>query len=371
MITLPLLIYDLSHSAFSMSTMRAIDILPTIFIGILAGVFVDRFSRKKIMSFSTIVQIISLSIIIILIIINSIQVWHLYLLGFVLSSAGNIFWICQNSILPQIVNRDQLTNANAKITFSNTLLNTIGPGIAGLIIGVYSYQVSFTVFLICLLFLFILIQLQKIPNVLVQKSKRGSVWSEMKEGIIALFNNKILLTPTLVILVKNIANSLIIGVLVFYAIDDLKASKEEVGYIYSLGGLGGIVGSLLILKFIKQFGRGKVFVYSILIDLIGMICLIFSDTWWLVGISFFIRLFGGTMSNIVYITIRQEFTPQHLLGRISGTSSMMMKITFPIGLFLSGLWVEFLSIKGLFIVSTFLLLILFILIRKHPFACVE
>lgn len=371
MIALPLLIYDLSYSALSMSTMRAIDIFPTVFIGILAGVFVDRFSRKKIMSFSTIVQIISLSMIIFLIIINSIQVWHLYLLGFILSSAGNTFWICQNSIIPQIVNREQLTNANAKITLSNTLINTVGPGIAGLIIGIYSYQVSFTVFLFCLLLLFIMIQLQKIPNVLVQNNKSASVWADMKDGIIALFKNKVLLTPTLVILVKNVANSLIIGVLVFYAIDDLKASKAEVGYIYSLGGLGGIVGSLLILRFKKRFGRGKIFKYSILIDILGMICLIFSNTWWLVGISFFIRLFGGTMSNIVYTTIRQEFTPHHLLGRVSGTSSMMMKITFPLGLFLSGLWAEFFSIKGLFIVSTFLLLILFILIRKHPFANIE
>ncbi|USK57817.1 hypothetical protein LIS82_26710 (plasmid) [Cytobacillus solani] len=74
------------------------------------------------------------------------------------------------------------------------------------------------------------------------------------------------------------------------------------------------------------------------------------------------------MSNIVYTTIRHEFTPNHLLGRVVGTSSMLMKITFPIELFISGMWAEYFPIKGLFILSTMIFISLFLLIRKHPFS---
>ena len=355
MIALPLLIYDISHSAFAMSTMRAVDILPSIFIGVIVGVFVDRINKKFILFISVIIQFVSISAIVFLISINSIQIWHLYLLGFLLSAAGNSFWTCQNSVVPQIVPRERLTEVNAKFTLLNTVINTIGPGIAGVIIATFSYKHSFSFFSLCLLILLVVTFFIKLPEIELPNND-SSFWESMKEGINTLVKNRILLIPTIVILLKNLANSLIIGVLIFYLIDTLKASDQQIGYIYSLGGIGGIIGSMVITQAKRKLGRGKLFIWSILIDIIGMIGLLFATTWWMVGLAFLVRLFGGTISNIIYSTIRQEFTPPHLLGRIVGTSSMLMKITFPLGLFLSGLWAEFFSIKSLFLSSTILLI---------------
>jgi MFS family permease len=107
--------------------------------------------------------------------------------------------------------------------------------------------------------------------------------------------------------------------------------------------------------------------YSILIDLIGMLLVTLSVNWWMMALSFFIRTAGVTMSNIVYSTIRQEVTPNHLLGRVAGTSSLLIKLTMPLGLLASGLWAEFLPIRYLFIFSTIIIAILYLVLRKHPF----
>jgi MFS family permease len=368
MIALPLLIYELTQSAIAMSTMRTIDVVPNIFIGLIAGVLIDRFSRKLILSLSAIIQIIALAIIIYLLLVKNIHIWHLYLLGFVLSAAGNTFWNCQNAMIPQIVCKDHLTEANAKFTFMNTLINTIGPGIAGFIIAAYSYEISFSIFLICLLALLLFSLFIQLPsNTLENISKNFSFWNDTKEGLITLFQNKALLVPTIVVLVKNLSNSLIIGILVFYLVNDLNTTEQQIGYIYSIGGIGGLIGSLVITRGKKVFGHDKIFVWAILIDIIGIIGLLYSNSWWLVGISFSIRLFGGTMSNIVYATFRQETTPSHLLGRVIGTTSMIMRLTFPLGLLLSGLWAEFFSVKSLFLCSILILTLLYFLIRKYPF----
>lgn len=66
-IALPLLIYELSKSALAMSMMRAVDFLPNIFIGMLAGVMVDRFNRKSIMKYAVLLQIVALTGIVLLI----------------------------------------------------------------------------------------------------------------------------------------------------------------------------------------------------------------------------------------------------------------------------------------------------------------
>ncbi|MDR6225174.1 MFS transporter [Desmospora profundinema] len=372
LIALPLLIYDMTQSALAMSTMRAIDFFPNIFIGMIAGVIVDRYHRKWVMSMTTLVRIITLGGIIYLLYVEHIELWHLYILGFILSAAGYTFGNSHHSVLPQIISKQQLTAANAKLSFVDTLINMIGPGIAGFLIAIYSYQVSFTVFLVCLCLVFLFVQLTHIPAP-DTRSKQGqtSLWMEMKEGIDALWVNKMLLTPTIVVLFINLASSLVIGVLIFYAADWLHASEKQIGLMYSMGAVGGLLGSLCIPVLRKRYGRGQIYVWCLFLEGISYVVLVLSQTWWMVGISLLIRVFSITMSNIVYFTIRQELTPNHLLGRVAGTSSMLMKLALPLGLFLSGIWAEFLPIKLLFVTSMSMVFLMFLFLRRHPFAAFQ
>jgi MFS family permease len=356
-IALPLLIYDLSKSALAMSTMRAIDFFPNIILGMLIGVMVDRFSRKHIMLLTSVVQMIILGLMIFLIFVESIQVWHLYIMGFILSSAGYAFGNSQHSIIPQMVSKDQLTLANAKLSFVDTLISMIGPGIAGFLIALYSYELSLSIYLFCLILLFFFIQFLNIPPSEIKRAKNTTIWYDMKEGIDELLQNKLLLTPTLIVFFNNFASSLVLGVLVFYAADILHATEKQIGLMFSMGAIGGLLGSMVVNRLKKKFGRGKCFVWSLFFAAIAWTLLFFSYSWWLVGLAILIRTFGVTISNIVYFTFRQEFTPNHLLGRVAGTSSMIMKLSVPLGFFVAGIWAEFFPVQGLFIISTVMVLI--------------
>src|SRR5699024_9688720 len=84
-IAIPLLIYEISQSALAMSTMRAIEFLPNIFIGMLAGVLVDHFNRKRMMQWTSFIQIISVSGLVILLITNQLGLCHLFFLEVILS----------------------------------------------------------------------------------------------------------------------------------------------------------------------------------------------------------------------------------------------------------------------------------------------
>ncbi len=58
-LAVPLLIYSMTESALAMSTMRAIDFFPNIFLGIIAGVLVDRVNRKTMMRWTSLISIIA------------------------------------------------------------------------------------------------------------------------------------------------------------------------------------------------------------------------------------------------------------------------------------------------------------------------
>lgn len=365
-IAIPLLIYDLSRSALSMSIMRAIEFFPNIILGLIAGVLVDRMNRKRMMVWTSFIQALSMFVVILLMNTNQIEIWHLYMVGFVLSSAGYTFGNANHSVIPQIVSKDQLTSANAKMSLVDTLIRMVGPGIAGMLIAVFSYGSTFIIYFFCLILLLICIQFIKVPSL--NKNKGSAfIWADLKEGIDELFRNKILLTPTITILFINFASSLVIGVLVFFAADELGATSQQIGFMFTISAIGGVIGAAVIGKIRKRFGRGVIYTYSLLFDVMAMLMLIFAQTWWTIGISLSIRTFSTTLSNIVYFTIRQEFTPNHLLGRVAGTSSMLMKLTLPLGLFLSGLWAEWLPIRILFLISMCIFSLLFIRLLFHPF----
>lgn len=366
-IAIPLLIYEISQSALAMSMMRAIEFFPNILIGIIAGVFVDRFNRKRMMLWTSFIQVVSMVSIVLLLFTKNIEVWHLYILGFIISSSGYTFGNAHHSVLPQIVTKEQLTSANAKLSFVSTLIQMVGPGLAGTLLVVFSYTATLSVYTLCLLFLFICLLFFQPPVTAQKGNSKNSFFMDIKEGIDELIHNKTLLTPTITVLFGNFSASLVIGVLIFYVKDKLGASSSEVGLMYSISAIGGLLGATLISRIRKRFGRGNIYTSCLLVEVISMCCMIFASNWWTIGIALAIRTCATTISNIVYFTIRQEYTPNHLLGRVAGTSSMLMKLTVPLGLFIAGLWAEWFPIPFLFAISTFIYLILFIRLYLHPF----
>ncbi|MUG67802.1 MFS transporter [Paenibacillus campinasensis] len=372
LVALPLLIYDMTRSALAMSMMRAIDFFPNIMIGMVAGVIVDRFSRKRVMSISVLLRLFTLAGIMFLLYANRLELWHLYVLGFVLSAAGYTFGNSHHSVLPLLVDKKQLTAANAQLTFVDTLIMMVGPGVAGVLIAAFSYEVSLGIFLACIVLLWICVSLTRIPETASRATgAKFSVWKEMKEGIDALLDNKVLLTPTLAVLFNNFSASLTSGVLMFFAVDVLHATDQQVGLMIGMGAAGGMVGSVCIPWLRKRYGRGRLYVGCVLTEVLGFLLLVFAHAWWVIGFGLFIRTFAITMSNVVYFTIRQEFTPNHLLGRVAGTSSMLMKLALPLGLFISGIWAEYLPIPLLFLMSAVLTFMMFLILRKHSFANVQ
>ena len=370
-IAIPLLIYDLSRSALAMSTMRAIEFFPNIFIGMLAGVFVDRLNRKRMMQWTSLIQVMSMVGMIMLLFSGQLALWHLYILGFLLSSAGYTFGNAHHAVLPQVVTKEQLTSANAKLSFVGTFIQTIGPGLAGALLVAFSYTSTLAVYMLCLFISFICVSLFQPPATVRMEHKKTTVVQDIKEGVDELFRNKTLLTPTFTILFMNFASSLVIGVLIFYVTDQLGATAAQVGLMYTISAIGGIVGAAVVSRVRKKFGRGNIFTFCLLFDVVGMSCLIVAPTWWAIGIALAIRTFSTTISNIVYFTIRQEFTPNHLLGRVAGTSSMFMKLTLPFGLFIAGLWAEWFPIRILFGFATLIFLTMFLRLYVHPFRKLE
>ncbi|MGG3662116.1 MFS transporter [Bacillus gobiensis] len=359
-LALPLIVYDLTKSTFSMGTMKVIEILPNILFGMIVGVIVDRINRKRVILGAIGIQVLILGAIIILIDTETLQMWHLYLLGFALYTCGYTFGNAYHTVLPLLVNKKQLTSANATLNFLETFIDLVGPAFAGFILFSMDYKIGLTVTVIGLFSLLIFSYFIKVP---VEKPKqiydeRKSIWSEMKEGWQHLVEVRSLWLATLMILNVNIATGASSAILVFYAVDSLALSEYELGIVFSGTAIGGMLGSLVAKKSLKWCKRGYLFLYALIGLSLGQLINFMSTNWYTLMLGmFFIGLFGVTI-NIHYFTIRQESTPNYLLGRVAGTSSMLMKMAAPISFLTVGVLGEIVPVNYVFIGSSLLLLLL-------------
>ncbi|TFB21387.1 MFS transporter [Filobacillus milosensis] len=367
-LAIPIIIYELTQSTLAMSAMRAIQFIPNVLLGIVIGVIVDRLNRKRLMLNALTTQIVIIASFVILLFSNSLQLWHLYLLGFVLYSSSYAFGNAYHTILPLIMPKGQLTTANSALSFVSTLINLVGPAFAGFVLLYMSYTVGLTVTLAGMLVLLILTSFVQIPHQEkdTRKLDRQGIWLDIKEGWQQLVATKELWIATLMVLVSNFASSLSGAVLIFYALDSFKINSGELGFIFSASAVGGFIAAFVAKKSREWASRGQLFITAYYFAVAGQFILFLSMNWYWLAIGMFLLGIQVTFFNIHYLTLRQEATPNHLLGRVAGTSSMIMKLAAPFGYLVAGLLGEVIPVHYIFLGSTIIYLAVILVAIRTP-----
>lgn len=363
---LPIILYEYTKSTLAMSTMRIMDFLPNVLLGMLIGVFVDRLNRRDILIYGNFIRLIVAFVFAFLLTNTDFMLWHIYALGFLLSTIGYTIGSASNAIIPQLFDKSLMTDIQARFSLLSTMITVIGPGLLGVLLLWVSNSLFLWLFVGCqLIMVIIVLFIDKVPTPI--RKEKSSVLEDMKEGLIELFENKSLLLQTWTIFFSNFASSLIIGVLTFYSLDQLNFTKEELGLMFTISALGGIIGAKIIRPLRKRYTRGQIYTNSMFFEVCILFLFYFAHHWLTLGFLLAARTTTITMTNIVYLAIRQETTPNHLLGRVAGTTSMIMKLAVPLGLFFGGIWADVLPIAPIFLISAIVILFNFVLLKKHKF----
>src|SRR5258708_8337167 len=132
-LALPFHVYQMTGSAASTGLMFIATTLPGVLFGSIAGVFVDRWDRKKTMIIATLLLAALTSL---LLPANSIQwIWVIYPVGFFASTVYQFLRPAENALLPQLVAQEHLLTANSLNALGASLAMLIGPGIGGLLMA--------------------------------------------------------------------------------------------------------------------------------------------------------------------------------------------------------------------------------------------
>lgn len=350
-LAVPWLLFDMTRSALHMSIARSLDFIPTVILGSFIGVLADRWNRKNTFLYSVLSQVMLVGLVALLAQGGGLTVPVLYALLLLLAIAGRFAGVVHTAILPELVPREQLMDANAKFSLSSSIAQLLGPSAAGVIIAFVSASGSLWIDVISFAPLILAIWLLPSSLPTGPKATGVSMKAELKEGVQFLLRQRELLYSTILVTLTNITTSVTAALGVYYLRSDLQLSSTQVGLVFSAMTVGSLLvgllgarlkrfGSLLNLQLIASSGIG-----------IAVVMLGLARSWMLAMASYALLGFFTIAINIPYVTLRQTLTPRDMLGRIAGLTSMIMKGVAPLAMAAAGLLAEWVAASSVLLTA--------------------
>ena len=189
-VALLFLLNDITDNGLQLGVLWALSGLAPLLFGLIAGVLIDRFDFKKGLIYIDFLRaILSLGFILIPF-LEGWSAWIAYfLLRFVMSLCGSYSYAARQSIIPKIVDFEDLTRANAISFTILNLMRLIGLTLGGILLGIGGINFVWIVQSITFLIAAILIAQMKISTVPVQINKKN-LFEDFKYGFVESFRNE-------------------------------------------------------------------------------------------------------------------------------------------------------------------------------------
>ncbi len=262
-IALPFYIYDLTGSALLTGGMFVAQTLPSLLWGSLAGVFVDRWDRRRTM---IVADLTRAAVLLLLLQVHS-RDWIalVYVAAFIESSMSQFFNPAKSALVPQLVDEQELLGANSLTAMGDALPRLVGPALGGVLLATLGFNsviwVDTISYLIsaALLFLVVLAPRPTTETAAVPSTSAfAAVWQEWREGVQLVRANQLVSSLFVVFGLLMFGQGILNVLLVPFVKSVLHAGAIELGQIVTAQGVGGLVGSFVIGRLGKTFQPIKI-----------------------------------------------------------------------------------------------------------------
>jgi MFS transporter, DHA3 family, macrolide efflux protein len=337
--------------------------LPIAVLGVIAGVFVDRWPLKP-----TMVSSDSLRAALVLLLLFAHQTWHFYAILAAISVVSSFFGPAQGVAIRSAVPLHGLRSANALMQQVMFGMRIIGPAIAAWLVATFGARVcyladatSFVGSALLIASVPFVAHSKPTPAAPAQPTEQSAltrIWTDMKQGINFIFHHAGLLFVILAMASAMFVVGCFGPLIAVYVRDSLHASANVFGIASALIGAGMLIG-INALNALAKNVKNTVLVYAGLSGIaLGLLFLTLLTHVWSTMLGDFI--IGVAIAGIIIPaqTMMQQETPPALMGRVGST---MMSLIFGaqiLGLILSGILANQIGVRYVFAVCAALLAIL-------------
>jgi MFS family permease len=341
MLALPLLVLQATGSVVQMGLVTGTFGVGQAVSGVISGVIVDRVDRRRLMIVCDVLRLLLYGLIPLVWLLAGPQLWLIYVVVGLGAMLGMTFAVAYMTALANLVDHDQLVDANARVNASFSLGFVFGPLLAGLIsarIGpVASVAVDALTFGVSALSLsWIRLRRASAERVMAQAAERAGIslrrtLADFVDGIRFLAGQPTLRAVMLLLAGLSFIMAGMMDLFIFHLKNDLHQSDNAVGLVIGLSGIGGVGGGLVAPLLRRRFGFGASWLGGWVLTSVSCVLIGIVPSLWLILPAAVGYTFGDMLSATNSMSLRQQLTPDHLLGRVTATVWTVTSVASPTG----------------------------------------
>jgi MFS family permease len=340
---LPLIgVLVLRASPWQMGLLSAAGSAPVLFIGLLAGAWVDRLRRRPILIAADLGRAVLVVSIPIAALLGRLTLTHLYVVAALAGVLTVFFDVAYQAFLPTLVLPEQVFEGNSKLGLTGSLAEIVVPGLTGLMVQLISAPLTLLVDAVSFLGSALSLALIRLPEPLPPpRGPQTSVAREIGEGLRVTWGQPVLRALALSTAWGDFFGGFYGALYSLYALEVLGLTPAVLGLIIACGGLGALIGAALARPLAQRLGQGPALVLaSAVMGLFGFLTPLAGGPRWLVILCLLLPQLIGDLFRASFeisaLSLRQVLIPVHLLGRVGASVSFLVGGVGTLGLLAGG-----------------------------------
>ncbi len=340
-VAMPALVVQLlSATPFEVGVVNAAQFLPYALLGLIAGVYTDRWRRKPILVWASVGRALSLGAIPILWLAGVLQIWVL-VIALVLFGAFSVFgFAATQSLLPRLVPQARLVPANARLDQADAAAQSLGPAFGGGLVGLLGAPVAITVDAISYLIDAALNAGIRVDEPRPDVSAR-SLRTEIGDGLRWTYRHRTLGPLAASTHVWFLANGAALTVLSLLALRSLGFTAYTYGLLLALFGITSLIGASIAPWCGARLGSGRVIILARVAYPVVWLLVTLAPSTPVGDVLLFVALslqgFTAGIENSNELGYWQALTPDELLGRANATRRSVNRTMAALGALIAGL----------------------------------
>jgi len=264
---------------------------------------------------------------------------QLLLVVFVTGSLTVFFDVAYQSILPALVERDQIVDGNARLEVSRSSAQLAGPAVGGLLVQAIGAASAVTADAASFVASALLIRGIHADEPRAEPVDDGTtqlraLGREIREGLRYVMSHRVLRMIAGSTATSNFFSSMTTAVFLLYAVRERHYSAGLVGAVFAIGNVGPLVAAVTSARINRVLTLGRAIWMGMLLSSLAWLLLGLAPTQHSFGyfaVAWLLFGFGGTVYNIAQVSLRQAITPHRLQGRMNASMRFMVWGTMPFG----------------------------------------
>ncbi|HET9456414.1 MAG TPA: MFS transporter [Candidatus Limnocylindrales bacterium] len=351
-------VYRETGSALAVGLTLMATAVPSLVVGLLAGVFVDRHDRKRIMVVTCLVQAVIVSVIAFVIGIDAIALPGLYALLLLNAGVKQFFDPAHDSLIPEMASDEELAAANSFLSIAAFGSTAIGFAAAGLLASTvdlfWAFIIDAATFVVSAAFIARMGRYDMpVPE---EEASVSVIAANLKSGISTLFGTPVIRSLFVVGALMFFSFGLWNVLLLPFSIEVLGATEFEYGLQEGLTSVGFVAGSLFMARFASKLPEPA----WVVVAMVGMgVAGIFYALATSVPVAILLVTVTGffnSPASVARSVLLQRNTPREMRGRVFSAFYVLRDVIFLFGMAGAGI-ADLVDIRLLIVVASSLLLV--------------